>query len=117
MRATEGSVDIEEDIKQGVKLLRFKGRLDALSAPEVERHVFRTIEKGHHRLIFNFASVDYLSSAGMRMLLSTSKRVRALDGKVVLTTLQPNVLDVLKISGFDNILEIADTEEEAFRHF
>lgn len=112
-----GSVTIQEETKGDTLVLRLNGRLDAVSSPSAESKVFEYINHGQHKLLFDFAGVDYLSSAGMRMLLSVSKKLKTLSGKVVLFAVIPNVMDVLKMSGFDHVLEIVKTEDDGLRRF
>lgn len=109
----EGAVNIKEERKGDVLILRPKGRLDAITAPSMELQVFNMIIKGHTKILLDLKSVDYLSSAGMRMLLSINKKLRGVSGKMILCSITPNVMDVLKMSGFDHILLLCQTEEEA----
>jgi anti-sigma B factor antagonist/stage II sporulation protein AA (anti-sigma F factor antagonist) len=113
----EGVVEMQEEKKGDVLVLRMKGRLDAISSPSAEKKVFDHINDGEHKLIFDFSGIEYLSSAGMRMLLSTAKKLKTLSGKLVLCSITPNVLDVLRMSGFDHVLELTKSEEEALRRF
>lgn len=117
MAAVEGIVDFKEEKKGDVLVLKLKGRLDAISSPTAEKKVFDCINNGQNKLLLDFSGVSYLSSAGMRMMLSTTKRLKTLSGKLVVCNITPNVMDVLKMSGFDHVLEIAKTEEEAMRRF
>jgi anti-sigma B factor antagonist/stage II sporulation protein AA (anti-sigma F factor antagonist) len=117
MGAMEGVIEITEDKKGDILILRMKGRLDAVSAPSAERKVFEYINEGHTKLILDFSHVAYLSSAGMRMLLSTTKRLKSLAGKLVVCNIISNVMDVLKMSGFDHVLDLAKSEEEALHRF
>lgn len=117
MSVAEGTIDISNDKKNGVLILSFKGRLDAVSSPIAEKKVFDFINKGETKLLLDFSNVGYLSSAGMRMLLSTTKKLRGLSGKLVLCAITNNVMDVLKMSGFDHVLELAKTQDEALRKF
>lgn len=110
-------ITIKEVVKGDILVLHITGRLDAVSSPHAEHTVFDFINKGQHKLILNFAGVDYLSSAGMRMLLSITKKLKSIPGKLVLCSLTTNVMDVLRMSGFDHVLEITITEDEAFRRF
>ncbi len=111
------TIVIKEEIKGDVLILHLTGRLDAVSAPGAEHTVFEFINKGHKKLIFDFFAVDYLSSAGMRMLLSVTKKLKTLPGKLVICQLSTNVMDVLKMSGFDHVLELVPTLEEALQKF
>lgn len=117
MGTIEGTMDITEETRGDVLIISIKGRLDAISSPTAEKHVFELINDGAKKLVLDLAGVDYLSSAGMRMLLSTTKKLKGLSGKMVLCAVTPNVLDVLKISGFDHVLDIARTQDEAIKKF
>jgi anti-anti-sigma factor len=65
------------------------------------------------RLVLDLAGVDYISSAGLRSLLVVAKKVQAANGCLVLCGLTPMVLNVMSISGFQQLLKIFVTEEEA----
>jgi anti-anti-sigma factor len=111
----EGLVSLEEERNGDILILRLKGRLDALSTPETEKKVFNYINHGQHKLLLDFSGVDYISSAGMRMLLATTKKLKPVAGQLVLCSITTNVMDVFKISGFDHILALTESEEEALR--
>lgn len=113
----EGTVDVKEERKGNVLIFRIKGRLDAISSPMAEKKIFDSINNGEHRLLLDFNGVSYLSSAGMRMLLSTTKKLKTLSGQLAICCITTNVLDVLKMSGFDHVLDLFKTEEEAMRQF
>ncbi|KIC71337.1 STAS domain-containing protein [Candidatus Protochlamydia amoebophila] len=117
MSNIEGLVSIKEELKGDVLVLRMQGRLDAISSPSAERKVFDYINNGQHNLLLDFSGIDYLSSAGMRMLLSITKKLKTLSGKLVLCLVTVNVMDVLKMSGFDHVLELVQSEEEALKKF
>lgn len=112
-----GMVSIKEEGRGDILILRIIGRLDAVSSPVAESKVFDYINKGQHKLLLDFSGVDYLSSAGMRMLLSVTKKLKTLSGKLVLFGLTANVMDVLKMSGFDHVLELVASEEEGLKKF
>jgi anti-anti-sigma factor len=117
MENMDGLVSIKEEAKGDVLVLRMIGRLDAVSSPTAERKVFDYINNGQHKLLIDFSGIDYLSSAGMRMLLSVAKKLKTLSGKLVLFSVTFNVMDILKMSGFNHVLEIVQTEEDGLRRF
>jgi anti-sigma B factor antagonist/stage II sporulation protein AA (anti-sigma F factor antagonist) len=117
MNLSEGIVDIQEQKSGDVCIIRIKGRLDAVSTPQTERKVFDHINSGQYKILLDFDHIDYISSAGMRMLLSSTKKLKALSGKLILCNVTTNVMDVLKMSGFDHVLDLAKTEEDALRKF
>lgn len=113
----EGEVQVNEEEKGDVIVLRISGRLDAVSSPQTEKRVSDIIDEGKLKIVMDFGGVDYLSSAGMRMLLATTKKLKALSGKLVVCAVRDNVMDVLKMSGFDHVLDLAATEDEAIGVF
>ncbi len=102
--------------KGDVVIIRVQGRLDAASSPQLEKKINSIIDSGFFKLVLNFAGVDYLSSSGMRLMLSVSKKLKHLEGKVVACCLNDEVMDVIKMAGFHQVLEFYPSEEESFNH-
>ena len=117
MTNIEGLVEVKEQTKGDVLVLKMSGRLDAISSPSAEKKILEYIDSGHTKLLLDFSHVDYLSSAGMRMLLSIAKRLKMVSGKMVICSVSVNVMDVLKMSGFDHVLELTKTEESGLQRF
>ena len=117
MTKVDGLVQVREEARGDLLVVKMNGRLDALSTPSVEKKIFEYINEEHYKLLLDFSGVDYLSSAGMRMLLSVTKKLKSYSGKLVLCSVTPNVMDVLKMSGFDHVLELTKTEEDAVHRF
>ena len=117
MNNINGLVSIKEESRGDVLILKMSGRLDAVSSPAVERKIFDYLDRDKHKLLLDFSGIDYLSSAGLRMLLSVTKKIRSLSGKLILYSITMNVMEILKMSGFDHVLDIALTEEEGVRRF
>lgn len=109
-------METQVEEKGDVVVVRVKGRLDAASSPQLEKKINSIIESGHFKLVLNLADVEYLSSAGMRLMLAVSKKLKHLEGKVVACNLNDDVMDVIKMAGFHQVLEIYPTEEESFSH-
>lgn len=103
-----------EEIEHRV-ILRLEGRLDAASAPLLEQRINPLIQEGHHRLLLDFSRVDYLSSAGLRVLLAAAKKLAAKKGDLILFSLGEEVLEVIKMAGFQKILRILPSEKEAIQ--
>src|ERR1700731_4194220 len=109
-------MEAQVEEKGDVIVIRVQGRLDAASSPQLEKKINSIIESGHFKLILNLSGVDYLSSAGMRLMLSISKKLKHLEGKIVACGLNEDVMDVIKMAGFHQVLELYPTEEECFNH-
>lgn len=100
-------MDISIDKTQDVTVVSAGGRLDAAGAPEIEASCKALIQEGSKRLLLDMATVEYISSAGLRSLLVLAKAVKSAGGAMVLCCLTPAVREVMTISGFDNILSLA----------
>lgn len=117
MAAANESIDIKEEKKQDVLVIRLIGRLDAITASDAERKILSIIDRGEVKLLLDFRHVEYISSAGMRVLLAIAKKLRGLSGKLVLCSVNPRVMDVLKMSGFDHVMDLQKDEQEALTKF
>lgn len=103
-----------EEIEHRV-ILRLDGRLDAAASPILERKISSLIDEDHYYLLLDFSRIDYLSSAGMRVLLSSTKKLMSKKGALVLFSLSEEVSEVIKMAGFDKILRIFSSEKEALQ--
>lgn len=93
--------------KEGeISILHIKGRLDAISSPKLETKVKEIIASGCKKLLINFNEVDYLSSAGMRLLLATAKKLKEAGGTLVISDLNDDILEIIKIAGLERVLRI-----------
>ncbi len=91
--------------KNGTELLvELEGRLDSLSAPELDERLDESY-KGIDRLILDLAKLDYISSAGLRVILGASQ-VMEEQGEMVVRNLTQAVRDVFELVGFDSELKI-----------
>jgi anti-anti-sigma factor len=81
------------------------GRIDAHTAPDFERACHARVQPAA-RLAIDLAGVDYLSSAGLRALLSTLKLLRQSGGELALVTPQESVQEVLDIAGFTGLIPV-----------
>ena len=93
-------------------ILRLQGRLDATSVPLLEKKFNDIIDQNQRKFLVDFARVDYLSSAGLRLLLAISKKLRARGGLCALCNMADEVLDIIKMAGFEKILQIYSTEKD-----
>ena len=89
------------------------GKINALTAPEFEKSLLNFISEGKNRIILNLSEVDYISSAGLRSILVIAKNLMSKGGKLILSSLQPDVKEVFEISGFTTIIPITSNVEEA----
>ena len=82
-----------------------EGRLDTLTAPELEEQLEPAIED-IEKLIFDFEKLDYISSAGLRVLLSAAKETDSQGGEMIVKNVRPEVMEIFEVTGFADILTI-----------
>jgi anti-anti-sigma factor len=110
------TMEIKELERNGTTITAsLEGRMDALSAPDFSRQMDAWIESGLEKLAIECSRLDYISSAGLRAILITAKKLRARSGSLRLAALQENVRTVFTISGFDKIIPIAATLADAVK--
>jgi len=89
-----------------VSIVAITGSIDSLTVDTLTQQFTEAIAQGHVRLVADFTSVNYTSSAGLRSLLGTVKSCRLAGGDLRMAAVQPQVHRVLDISGFTSILNI-----------
>ena len=89
-----------------VLIVRLAGRLDSSAAPNAEQTFAGVLGGGTPHLAIDLSDLEYISSAGLRVLLIVAKKVQQAQGKVALCGLTPNVREIFAISGFDAIFSI-----------
>ncbi len=89
------------------------GRIDANSAKELEQQCLSWIEGGAHRMVLDFSQVNFISSAGLRVILLIAKKLDQAKGQVKLCGLNSTLKDVFEISGFSQLFVIVPSVAEA----
>ena len=85
-------------------LIKLTGRLDTTTAPALDRTISNDIE-GTKNLVIDFKSLEYISSAGLRVLLSTQKKMQK-NGSMKLINVCEEIMEVFEMTGFADILTI-----------
>ena len=104
-------MEIIQKEENGIVSIAIKGRLDADSSAEAEKVVKDALGGATNRLLFNLGGLEYLSSAGLRVLLSAAKEMRRREGKIVLCALNEFVKEIFEVSGFQSLIPITDSIE------
>ena len=89
-----------------VLVVRLTGRLDSSAAPGAEQDFAGVLGDGAPHIAIDLSDLEYISSAGLRVLLIVAKKVQQAHGKIALCGLTPNVREIFAISGFDAIFSI-----------
>ena len=96
-------MDIDKKLNDGVLTLAVSGRLDTNTSPELEAEVKTD---GVKEVIFDFAGLEYISSAGLRVLMGAQKAMMANGGKVKILNPNAMVRGVFDMTGLSGIFEI-----------
>jgi len=100
-----------------VTVLAFSGNLDTNTAPDAESQINDLMDAGATRILIDFDNLNYISSAGLRVLLATAKKMITINGALKICSLNKTVYEVFDISGFNKILSLEANEEEALASF
>jgi anti-sigma B factor antagonist len=88
-------------------LVKVKGRIDSGTAPKVAESITKITDAGHFRLVIDLSEVDFISSAGLRILISTQKTCRRFNrGEVLLSGVGPKIHSALDLAGFLGLFKI-----------
>ncbi len=98
---------IEKNMCESALILRLIGRLDTTTAPQLEAELKKSIS-GVEKLVFDFQQLEYLSSAGLRVLLAAQK-VMNKQGKMIVRDVNDTIMEIFEVTGFSDILTIEKT--------
>ena len=99
--------------REGITVVSFEGNLDTNTAPDAQEHFDELADQGTAKILVDFTKLDYISSAGLRVLLATAKRLRGGGGNLRLCGLNEMVSEVFEISGFSTIFKVFPDEGAA----
>jgi stage II sporulation protein AA (anti-sigma F factor antagonist) len=90
-----------------------RGRVDSVSSGELERQLVARLDGGARRVVIDLAGVEYVSSAGLRVLLLAAKRLKPPLGALVLCGLGASVRTVMELAGFTSLFAVEPAREQA----
>lgn len=105
---------IESD---GIHIMQFVGDLDGRSAPAAQDALVELIDRGATKLLIDFDELVFISSAGLRVLLVAAKRLQQAQGDIRVCRPNSAVMEVFEITGFDSIIPVLASREEAIEQF
>jgi len=108
-------MEITERRTGEVVTLSLSGKLDTTTAKAFEAKILAQIDSGDRRFIVDLAQLDYISSAGLRVLVLAGKRLGG-NGKIVLCSLKNPVREVFDIVGFSSIFPVYASHDDALRN-
>ena len=98
-----------------VRIIYIHGHLDASTSPEAEKIILEHIDQEYDKIIINLENTEYMSSSGLRVILKAAKKLRK-TGTLRISNLTDIVEEIFQISGFNTILNVDATEQEALNN-
>ena len=106
-------MEIQEEKHEGVLVVAPVGRVDTTTSIDLEERLVRHLDTGERHLVIDLGGIEYISSAGLRVLLILAKKLKAAGGDLVLCALGPAVRQVFELAGFLPIFRVEATREQA----
>jgi anti-sigma B factor antagonist len=110
-------MEIGEKKEGNVDILSLTGRLDAYAANDVEKKINVVTEKTPISVVICMEKLEYISSSGLRVLLSALKKARKQQGDIRLACLQPYVKEVFDVAGFTQLFKMFEKEVDAINSY
>lgn len=109
-------MNINEEIRGNVCIITLNGRLDNESTQGFQERLSSIIDGGQTRLILDLDQLEYISSVGLRAFLLAAKKLKPLNGKLVLAQLRDHIKEVLDIAGFSSLFPSYPSVDDAVRN-
>ncbi|MDO9326134.1 MAG: STAS domain-containing protein [Methanoregula sp.] len=106
-------MDLNISTIDGTVAITLARRFDSDSAPGIETELKKIVEQRPPSVLFDLSQTEYIASAGLRVLLSTTRSIMKAGGTVALSSLSPQVRQVFEIAGFTKIFTICGSRDEA----
>lgn len=108
-------MEIVETREQGAMVVVPVGRVDSTTSDRFEQQLSKLLAGGERRLVVDFSRVEYISSAGLRVMLALAKRLKDARGALALCGLGEPVRQVFSLAGFLPLFSIDDSRDAAVR--
>ena len=100
--------------QNNILIIAVNGSIDSNTAPEIQQKVLDASAESKN-VIIDLSEVDFVSSAGLRVILMIYRQIKSKDGKVVLVGVSEEIRDVMTVTGFANFFEMVDSIENALK--
>lgn len=100
--------------QNNILIIKVNGSIDSNTAPEIQEKILGASADSKN-VIIDLSEVDFVSSAGLRVILMIYRQIKSKDGKVVLVGVSEEIRDVMTVTGFANFFEMVDSIENALK--
>ncbi len=108
---------IEEKKLDDVLVLRFYGRINTESVPQVKEKVRNVVETDTAKMVFNFAGVDFIDSSGLGCLVTCLRMAVKKNGDIKISSLREHIRSIIDVTRLDRLFEIYDNDAIAVQQF
>ena len=106
-------MDFFENKKNGWMIVEVKGRLDAMTAPLFREKIVSLIDQGEIKLLLDLSGMEYISSAGLRVLFEAAYKIQDLQGKIRCYSLSGNIRKIFRMADISSEIPDFPSQEEA----
>ena len=106
-------MQIETREVDGITVVDLAGRLDSSTSGDASDEMVRIVRSGAMKIVLNLGRVEYISSAGLRVILIAAKLLKSSRGEMKICNTNGVVKEVLEVSGFNHLINICDDEKDA----
>ena len=110
-------MDLSTNEIQQVTVMTVSGRVDSATAPDLENALKQLVDGNKIRIVLDLTGVDYMSSAGLRAMVSTLKSVKRASGDLRLANPSSRVAEVLRLAGLTSIFSVYSSQTDAVTSF
>lgn len=106
-------MQIKEERRGAIKIIRLCGRLDSNSCPGLEKMLLGVLNQGENCIVCDLSELAYVSSTGLRVLIMLAQNMQRTRGRLALAALSDHIYEVFRITRFTDIFTIFPTCDEA----
>ena len=106
-------MDIQTERNNGILIAKTAGRIDGVNARDFEEALKAAISADDNNVVMDLEGLSYISSAGLRVILLIAKTLRKRNAELMLCSLSDPIREVFEISGFDKIIPVHASREQA----
>lgn len=111
-------MEIKTDTLKRCVLISVSGRIDSATSPQLKQAFYDVIETGQHRIVLDMEAVDFISSAGLWVLVDAQKKCKRFNrGELVIACASHRVHNALELAGFDRYFKLFDETIQAVGSF
>lgn len=108
--------EVTQEDHGDITVFHLTGRLDGVNSPEIQEKISAVLKKGTQILVLDCARLEYMSSAGIRVLLRSYHQAGARSTKIVLTAVPKTIEQTLYVTGFLSYFKIYNSTQDALKH-